>query len=126
VERLVTLLVKAGRAPAATTADVYVVVGGGPPAFSAALQLIERLRTERPGVRFELNVGGGNLKTQFRRADRSGAALALILGEDELARAVVALKPLRGSGSQSECPIAQLPAGLDEALVRAHGAAEST
>jgi histidyl-tRNA synthetase len=125
VERLVTLLVAAGRAPAATATDVYVVVGGAQ-AFAAALQLTERLRTERPGVRFELNLGGGNLKAQFRRADRSGAALALILGEDELARAAVALKPLRGSGGQSECPIAQLPAGLDAALAAARGAAAGT
>ncbi|HVN44531.1 MAG TPA: histidine--tRNA ligase [Steroidobacteraceae bacterium] len=124
VERLVTLLVTAGRTPAAAAADVYVIVGA-PQAFCAALQLIERLRTERPGVRFELNLGGGNLKAQFRRADRSGALLALILGEDELARAVVALKPLRGGGGQSECPIAQLPAGLDAALEAARGVAAS-
>ena len=94
VERLVTLLVAAGRAPAPPQPDVYVVVGA-PQAFAAALQLVERLREARPGVRFELNVGGGNLKAQFRRADRSGAELALILGEDEIARGVVALKPLR-------------------------------
>jgi len=121
VERLVTLLVAAGRAPAPPHPDVYVVVGG-PQAFSPALQLVERLRTERPAVRFELNVGGGNLKTQFRRADRSGAVLALILGEDELARAVVGLKPLRDAAGQSECPMAQLPAGLDAALAAAHTA----
>jgi histidyl-tRNA synthetase len=121
VERLVTLLVAAGRAPAAPHPDVYVVVGG-PQAFSPALQLVERLRSERPAVRLELNVGGGNLKAQFRRADRSGAALALILGEDELARAVVGLKPLRDAAGQSECPMAQLPAGLDAALAAAHTA----
>jgi len=121
VERLVTLLVAAGRAPAPPHPDVYVVVGG-PQAFSPALQLVERLRSERPAVRFELNVGGGNLKTQFRRADRSGAVLALILGEDELARAVVGLKPLRDAAGQSECPMAQLPAGIDAALAAAHTA----
>ena len=118
VERLVMLLVAAGRTPAAAHPDVYVVVGG-PQAVSPALQLVERLRTERPGVRFELNVGGGNLKAQFRRADRSGAVLALIVGEDEVARAVVGLKPLRDTAGQSECPIAQLPAGLDAALTAA-------
>ena len=41
---------------------------------------------ERPRLRFELNLGGGNFKAQFRRADKSGAPLALIIGEDELAR----------------------------------------
>src|SRR6516162_1478078 len=121
VERLVMLLVAAGRTPAAAHPDVYVVVGG-PQAVSPALQLIERLRTERPRVRFELNVGGGNLKAQFRRADRSGAVLALIVGDDEIARAVVGLKPLRDTAGQSECPIAQLPAGLDAALAAVQGA----
>jgi histidyl-tRNA synthetase len=122
VERLVTLLVAAGRAPAPSVPDVYVVVGA-PQTFGAALQVVERLRDERPGMRVELNISGGNLKAQFRRADRSGAALALILGEDELARGVAALKPLRDSSGQSECPIAQLPAGLDAALAAAAAAA---
>jgi histidyl-tRNA synthetase len=122
VERLVALLVAAGRSPPARQPDVYVVVGG-PQAATAALALTERLRGERPGVRFELNMGGGNLKAQFRRADRSGAALALIVGEDEMARGVVGLKPLRDTSGQSECPIAQLPGGLDAALAAARAAA---
>jgi histidyl-tRNA synthetase len=122
VERLVALLVAAGRTPATPHPDVYVVVGG-PQATIPALQLIERLRTERPGVRFELNLGGGNLKAQFRRADRSGAVLALIVGEDEVARGVIGLKPLRDTSGQSECPVAQLPAGLDAALAAARAAA---
>jgi len=122
VERLVALLVAAGRTPPAAHPDVYVVVGG-PQAATPALALTERLRTERPGVRFELNLGGGNLKAQFRRADRSGATLALIIGEDELARGVVGLKPLRDTSGQSECPIAQLPAGLDAALAAARATA---
>ena len=99
------------------------MVVGAPHTFGAALQVVERLRDERPGVRFELNVGGGNLKAQFRRADRSGAALALIVADDEIARGVVGLKPLRDTSGQSECPLAQLPAGLDTALAVARSAA---
>jgi histidyl-tRNA synthetase len=118
VERLVALLTAAGRAPATARPDVYVVVGG-PPAEAEALKLVERLRSERPAVRFELNVGGGNFKAQFRRADRSGAALALVIGEDELARGVVGVKPLRAAAGQSECPIAQLAPGVDAALAAA-------
>jgi len=121
VERLVALLVAAGSTPPAAQPDVYVIVGGEQ-AVTAALQLVERLRTERPAVRFELNVGGGNLRSQFRRADRSGALLALIVGEDEAARSVVGLKPLRATAGQSECPLAQLPAGLDAALAAARAA----
>jgi histidyl-tRNA synthetase len=107
--------------PAQAVPDVYVVVSGAQ-AEVRALALIERLRSERPAVRFELNTGGGNFKAQFRRADKSGAALALIVGEDELARGVVAMKPLRAESGQSECPIAQLASGLDAALAAAKGA----
>jgi histidyl-tRNA synthetase len=80
------------------------------------LEIIERLRSERPRLRFELNLGGGNFKAQFRRADKSGAPLALIVGEDELARGVLAMKPLREQSGQSECPIADLATGVDAAL----------
>jgi len=122
VERLVALLEAAGSIPAAPHPDVYVVVSG-PEAELRALQLVEQLRSERPAVRFELNVGAGNFKAQFRRADRSGAALALIVGEDELARGVVGMKPLRADSGQSECPIAQLAPALDAALAAAAFAA---
>jgi len=115
VERLVSLLESAGSVPGARPPDVYVVVGGAAVA-GAALRIVERLRSERPGVRFELHVGGGNFKAQFRRADRSGAPLALVVGEDELARGMVGMKPLRASAGQSECPLADLPAGVDAAL----------
>src|SRR5215472_11917469 len=90
VERLVALLVAAGGAPPAAHPDVYVVVSGVR-AAAEALTIVERLRSERPGLRFELNLGGGNFKAQFRRADKSGAVLALIVGEDELARGVAAM-----------------------------------
>ena len=122
LERLVTLLEAGGRVPAAAHADVYVVVSG-PQTAPQALELVERLRSERPAVRFELNVGGGNFKAQFRRADRSGAALALIVGEEELARGVVGMKPLRAPSGQSECPVAQLAPALDAALAAAPPAA---
>jgi len=124
VERLVALVLAARGAVRAAPPDVYVVVSGAR-AEAQALELVERLRGERPEVRFELNLGGGNFKAQFRRADKSGAPLALIIGEDELARGVVAMKPLRAESVQSECPIATLAAGVDAALAaaaRAHRA----
>ena len=49
-----------------------------------------------PGLRIEDQCGGGSIKSQMKRADRSGAPIALILGDDELARGVVAIKDLRG------------------------------
>jgi histidyl-tRNA synthetase len=115
VERLVALVVAAGSTPPAVPPDVYVVVNGAR-ATAEALRIVERLRSERPQLRFELNLGGGNFKAQFRRADRSGAPLALIIGDDELARGVLGVKPLRVESGQSECPIEALAAGLDAAL----------
>ncbi len=79
---------------------------------------MERLRDQLPNVRFELNLGGGAFKKQFARADRSGAALALIIGDDELARGAVGVKPLRQEAGQTECPIAELAAGVTAALAR--------
>jgi len=122
VERLLALMVAAGRTPPAPRPDVYVIVSGSE-AGARALALVEQLRSERPAVRFELNVGGGNFKAQFRRADKSGARLALILGDDELARGVVGMKPLRATAGQSECPLAELACGLDAALAVAREAA---
>jgi histidyl-tRNA synthetase len=115
VERLVALMVAADRVPAAAPPDVYVVVSGAQCA-ARALEIVERLRAARPRLRFELNMGGGNFKAQFRRADKSGAPVALIIGEDELARGVVAMKPLRAQSGQSDCPIAELATGVDAAL----------
>jgi histidyl-tRNA synthetase len=120
VERAVELLVQAQRVPAPTPADVYIVVSGVR-ATAAGPAIVERLRDQLPSVRFELNLGGGNFKTQFRRADRSGAALALIVGDDELARDAVGVKPLRQEAGQTECPIAELAAGVKAALARVGG-----
>jgi histidyl-tRNA synthetase len=114
VERLVALLLAARPLPPRRP-DVYVVVNGER-AGAEALRLVERLRDQRPRLCVEVNLGGGNFKAQFRRADKSGAPLALIIGDDELARGVVALKPLRSNSGQSECGIAQLAAAVDAAL----------
>ena len=123
VERVVDLLVQAGHAPAARAADVYVVVSGEH-AAAAGLGLVERLRDELPARRFDLNLGGGNFKAQFRRADRSGAALAVILGDDELSRGVAAVKPLRNEAGQSECPLPELAAAIEAVLAGAAAPAE--
>ena len=80
------------------------------------LQIVESLRNALPHRRFEVNLGGGKFKAQFQRADRSGAPLALILGDDELSRGVVAVKPLRQESGHSDCPIADLPARIEAAL----------
>lgn len=65
-----------------------------------AVRLVERLRTELPERRIVLHCGGGSLRAQLKRADRSGAALGLILGTDECARDEVSLKHLREQRAQ--------------------------
>jgi histidyl-tRNA synthetase len=117
IERVVELLVQAARLPAAPRADVYLVVNGTQ-ASIAAFELSEQLRDALPHRRFEFNLGGGNFKAQFRRADKSGAALALIYGDDEMKRGVVAMKPLRQETGQSECARGELVARVEELLAR--------
>jgi histidyl-tRNA synthetase len=107
IERIVALMQQAGTVPAARAPDVYLVASGER-AERAALHLAEQLRDALPGRGVMLNLGGGNFKAQFRRADRSGARLALILGDAELDRGVAAVKPLRHEGGQIDCPLAQL------------------
>ena len=122
VERVVELLQQLPSQPQPAAADVYVVLNGER-AMLAGGRLVESLRDALPHRRFELNLGGGNFKAQFRRADRSRASLALILGEDELSRGVAALKPLRLEAGQTECPVAQLAERIEAAL-RAAGMQE--
>jgi histidyl-tRNA synthetase len=74
------------------------------------------LRDDLPELRFQSNLGGGNFKAQFRRADRSGAPLALILGDTELERGVASLKPLRDESAQTEWPLPELAARIPAIL----------
>jgi histidyl-tRNA synthetase len=101
IERLVLLLETLGKVPAeiARQVDVYLCAFGEP-AELAALALTERLRDQLPNLRLQVNAGAGSFKSQFKKADKSGALYALILGEDELAQQVVGCKPLRGQGEQ--------------------------
>lgn len=117
VERAVALIEQAGSAPVAQTSDVYFVAQGEA-STRVAMRVADELRRKSPRRRVELNLGGGNLKVQFRRADRSGAPLALVLGEDELGRGVVQLKPLRGgTGEPAEVKIEQAVSAVDHWLM---------
>ncbi|MGH8136019.1 MAG: histidine--tRNA ligase, partial [Steroidobacteraceae bacterium] len=85
IERIVGLL-QAGRIAAdAATPAVYMVLSGDR-AERAGLAIAERLREALPGAGVQVNMGGGSLKSQMKRADKSGATLALIIGDDEIAR----------------------------------------
>lgn len=99
VERLIAILEMLDPAAARVEADVYLVLLGGE-AVRAGLVLAEQLRDALPGLEIVCNCGGGGMKAQFKRADRSGAAFAVVIGENELAESVVVLKPLRSGEAQ--------------------------
>ncbi|MDE1167198.1 MAG: histidine--tRNA ligase [Pseudomonas sp.] len=101
IERLILMLETLGQVPEsiARTVDVYLCAFGEQ-AELAGLALTERLRDQLPGLRLQVNAGAGSFKSQFKKADKSGALYALILGDDELAQQVVGFKPLRGQGEQ--------------------------
>lgn len=102
VERLVLLMKAQGVAVPDAAPHVYFCALEGD-AGRQALKLAERLRDERPGLRIVLNAGGGKLAAQLKRADRSGARYALILGEQEAAKQAVQVKSLRDSSPPIEC-----------------------
>jgi histidyl-tRNA synthetase len=106
IERVLDLIEQSGTPMAPPLPDVYAVVPG-PDALPAAMQVAEALRAA--GVAVLMHAAGrdawGSMKSQFRRADASGARHALIFGADELARGEVAIKPLRGGSG--DAPAAQ-------------------
>jgi histidyl-tRNA synthetase len=114
IERLVALYEVCGGEAPATDADVYVVaVGDG--ALEQAFAIAEELRDKVAGIRVEVNLGGGSFKSQLKRADKSNAEYALVLGEQEIAQKCVGLKPLRSTEDQSSIAfeaLAETLAGL--------------
>lgn len=116
-ERIIELLKVQGVHPSANAPDVYFVVAGAA-AEAAGLSLAERLRDAVPALRIETHCGGGSFKSQLKRADKSGAAFALILGDAETERRVVGLKSLRVEMPQAEVAWDNLAAELGDRLKR--------
>ena len=120
IERLILLLETLELVPEsiARQVDVYLCAFGEPSEL-AALQLSERLRDRLPNLRLQVNAGGGSFKSQFKKADKSAALFALILGDDELAQQVVGFKPLRGQGEQQNIAWDALAEHLEASLAQA-------
>ncbi len=118
LERLLALLGETyGEAQLQAAAPHVYVVALGADAEREALVLAERLRDVLPGLRIQTNAGGGSFKTQFKRADKSAATFALVLGEDEVKQGIAQLKPLRGEGEQQSLALDALAKALEMALV---------
>ena len=99
LERLLALMEEDYAAPASWQPHAYLVMVGQQ-ALSKGLKLGEDLRDRLPGLRLLNHCGSGSLKNKIKRADKSGAQVALILGEDELARGQVSVKYLRRQQEQ--------------------------
>jgi len=99
-ERLIELMREQAE-PAAEAPHVYLVMAGEG-VIESGLILAEKLREQVAGLRIQSNLGGGSFKSQFKRADRSGAPLALVLGEDELNQGHATIKHLRDQSGQQQ------------------------
>ncbi|TVZ39612.1 histidyl-tRNA synthetase [Alteromonadaceae bacterium 2753L.S.0a.02] len=100
LERLVLLLHELNAFPEdiSRAADVYLMVLGD--VMPQAFALAETIREQAPHIRLQLNTGAGSFKSQMKKADRSGALIALILGEDEASAGEVTVKYLRSDEPQ--------------------------
>jgi len=107
IERVLELIKECGVATPQPVPDAYAVLPDAA-AYAVALPVLEALRSA--GVAVQMHAGGGDgpgsFKSQFKKADASGARFALVFGGDELAQGMVAVKPLRGGGEQGLRPLA--------------------
>jgi histidyl-tRNA synthetase len=95
IERIVAVM-QAGNVAVAAAAPQLYLAAVGEAACRSAHALAERLRDELPDVRMVVDAAGGGFRPKLKRADRSGALLALVLGDDELAAGSIQIKTLRG------------------------------
>ena len=98
LERLV-LLMQTLNLDAASNPDLYIV-SSNENAFGQAMLEADRIRAEFPGLGVVQHLGGGSFKSQFKRADKSGAAWAMVFGAEEMVSGKVTLKPLRANEEQ--------------------------
>ena len=116
IERLVLMLTSLEKANnIRAQVDAYVIMLGNDVEITAN-GLAEQWRDEVPDIRLQCHCGGGNMKKQMKRADKSGAQIALILGEDEIANQTVTVKYLRGQQEQQSLPLEQVPSLLTNLL----------
>lgn len=99
MERLLALLEVSHRLVDQPTVDVYLIRVGDK-AEKAGIPLAEKIRNAVPKLKLQMHCGGGSIKSQFKKADKSGAEFALILGDDEVAKDQLSVKPLRTQKEQ--------------------------
>ncbi|MEQ1529006.1 MAG: histidine--tRNA ligase [Methylococcales bacterium] len=107
MERLLALLETVADMSLPTAVDAYFIRVGAK-AEQAGLRLAEMLRDEVPGLKLQLDCAGGSFKSQFKKADKMGAQFAIILGEDEVNKGLLAVKSLRQQQDQQNMSPEQL------------------
>ena len=106
LERLI-LLLQVLELQADEPTDLYVV-SADETTLSHAMAETDRIRADYPGLNVTQHLGGGSFKSQFKRADKSGAKWALIFGHDEVASGSVTVKPMRSDGEQQTLTASEL------------------
>ncbi|WP_299730946.1 histidine--tRNA ligase [uncultured Endozoicomonas sp.] len=117
MERLILMLETLQLLPETVNNQVDVtVVAVGDGIGNKALPVVERLRDALPQFKILMNCGGGGFKAQMKRADRSGAKYALIIGEDELQAGTATIKSLRADEAQQQLPLSEVSGFLKSIL----------
>jgi histidyl-tRNA synthetase len=111
IERVVELMQAEGATPAQSAADV-VLITAGEAARRAGFSIAERLRDAAPALRVSVGSPSAGFKAQMRRADKSGAAYAVIVGDEELASGKIGVKPLRRDEPQRSVALEEFAAQL--------------
>jgi histidyl-tRNA synthetase len=116
IERLVLMLTSLEKANnVRAQVDAYVIMLGEEVEITANA-LAEQWRDQVTDIRLQCHCGGGNMKKQMKRADKSGAQIALIFGENEVEQQIVTVKYLRGQQEQQSLPLEQVPSLLSSLL----------
>jgi histidyl-tRNA synthetase len=99
IERLLALIEVSGNLPQTRAVDVFMIRVGDA-AEQEGMRFAELIRNEVPGLKLQVNCGGGSFKSQFKKADKIGAEYAIILGDDEVSRGEFSIKSLRSEQAQ--------------------------
>lgn len=116
VDRVLNLMTEQNLIPDKPPMHAYLAISKD--VETQAWIIAERLRAECPAIALTVNVGGGKLQKQIKKADKSGASLAIILAEDEVENQQVTIKYLREDGKQLKIAQADLAAFMNEFIAR--------
>jgi histidyl-tRNA synthetase len=115
IERLLALIEVSGNLPQTRAVDVFMIRVGDA-AEQEGMRFAELIRNEVPGLKLQVNCGGGSFKSQFKKADKIGAEYAIILGDDEVSRGEFSIKSLRSEQAQKTLTQEQTITFLQEFL----------